>query len=873
MITFFLKVGTSLRLVRLLFVLAVLSSVLCRPSSVFAALEIQNAPATNIQRLSAAFCATLVATNGTGTNPVLTVFYDVSEPTNPTTPSAWSYSNVVGQANTGAVSTNIAGLLPAQQYYFTWQAIEGTSTAWSASTTNFFTAAGAPTSMPAIDGYFLRVDTNGNLQAPTNFFLINLALLQTAGIYGPYAAPQTLDMGTNGITLAGITRINWPEHGTNDLTEWSLYEASHTVDAGTQAVVIGGVSRTNWPVDATEVGSNNAALGIRVTALESNVTSLSTSVSALADSAPEWATYTWIESQGYNTETNFDYRYSALNHLHTGVYSPTNHTHSWTNQFSPTNHLHELDYLRRPLTVETNASTNWVVFFDGTNSAGGVKTRLAAPWAGNVTNWETIGVITSEVVVPKLSIGSNVLTRPELLNIKGESKARAQFSIDGGIMTSNQVSHVATEFSQQPLAFSGTYSNILWETTTLTNVCGTNSYAEAYMYLLGINPGQSKILRCGGWGLAIPLSATIVGIKITVEWIFGRVGLSSGPAEVRARIWNNGFTGITYSAYSPNNGFWKTNELGDDHTIGLNSLTPAEVNSPDFCVDLWLYDEKINSDTTSKARALTLTVYYTLDEYPWTIGVDSDAAFTLKNERTGEIVQRWDTNTTIDLSAHLADTNNPHQVTPTQIGASTGTPIYAETDPLFAASVASGITSADTNRWNTAASDASAATTSVAEIQAWPTNDWATSGATNIVAGNSDSYNAATRTLTWDTNAAGGGVGTITNVKSSDSSVAVIEGGGPEPDLSVTGYVQGVVAAYVPTNDPAYLNMETNSIALHPGTNMQFRLEGTNAWLDATPSNGLFYLSSTHRLAVTNSNFQLQYFGGATWSNIATFSP
>jgi hypothetical protein len=68
----------------------------------------------------------------------------------------------------------------------------------------------------------------------------------------------------------------------------------------------------------------------------------------------------------------------------------------------------------------------------------------------------------------------------------------------------------------------------------------------------------------------------------------------------------------------------------------------------------------------------------------------------------------------------------------------------------------------------------------------YATND---TGATNISAGASDSYDPVTRTMTWDTNAVGGGVGTITNISSLDGSVAVTDPGGPEPDLSVASYV------------------------------------------------------------------------------------
>jgi len=86
-------------------------------------------------------------------------------------------------------------------------------------------------------------------------------------------------------------------------------------------------------------------------------------------------------------------------------------------------------------------------------------------------------------------------------------------------------------------------------------------------------------------------------------------------------------------------------------------------------------------------------------------------------------------------------------------------------------------------------------------------------GAT-IAAGSSDSVviTGPNMAITWDTNAAGGGgVGTITNILSSDTSIAIAESGGPQPDLSITSYVAGVVSDYVPIND--FVNHESNLVA------------------------------------------------------------
>lgn len=65
---------------------------------------------------------------------------------------------------------------------------------------------------------------------------------------------------------------------------------------------------------------------------------------------------------------------------------------------------------------------------------------------------------------------------------------------------------------------------------------------------------------------------------------------------------------------------------------------------------------------------------------------------------------------------------------------------------------------------------------------------------------------------------------------------------------------------------------ETNVLAFWEGTNTQYRAIGTNIYLDAYPTSGLFYFSATHRMAVTNNNFYLQFYN-TVWSNIAIFTP
>jgi len=58
----------------------------------------------------------------------------------------------------------------------------------------------------------------------------------------------------------------------------------------------------------------------------------------------------------------------------------------------------------------------------------------------------------------------------------------------------------------------------------------------------------------------------------------------------------------------------------------------------------------------------------------------------------------------------------------------------------------------------------------------------------------------------------GGGAGTITNLLSTDSSVAITDSGGAQPDLSVTGYVRSVVSGYATTNIITDLASVSNAV-------------------------------------------------------------
>jgi len=79
----------------------------------------------------------------------------------------------------------------------------------------------------------------------------------------------------------------------------------------------------------------------------------------------------------------------------------------------------------------------------------------------------------------------------------------------------------------------------------------------------------------------------------------------------------------------------------------------------------------------------------------------------------------------------------------------------------------------------------------------------------------------------------GTGSGTITNMLSSDSSIVWTDSEGPQPDGSVTSYVEGVAAGYVATNAADYTGLLTNTIAFHGESNVSMRVDSTNVYFGA----------------------------------------
>ena len=252
----------------------------------------------------------------------------------------------------------------------------------------------------------------------------------------------------------------------------------------------------------------------------------------------------------------------------------------------------------------------------------------------------------------------------------------------------------------------------------------------------------------------------------------------------------------------PGTNFWVTNKVAILAGIGLSG---ASTNEPLF-------------QAASNSLVYTNTVDYT------DAVAKADAAYPSSNPSNwvdATVTNNIHTHLTNSLTAHTTNTANPHAVTAAQAGAvNTGDVSYLS------------ISRSMTNYV--------------------------------LVSSNSDflTYDPATRLLTGCvTNQGGGGAGTITNMLSADGSIVWASAGGPQPSGSVTSYVKGVVAGYVPTNDPSYLLIQTNYLAFHGGTNISIREDGTNVYWDNTyaPGSGSgFPLTNNVDLAgysMTNGSF------------------
>ncbi|MFA7335077.1 MAG: hypothetical protein WC130_12415, partial [Kiritimatiellia bacterium] len=238
----------------------IIAALLAAMTSSFA-LEISHIGISNITRISADYYGSVISTNGSGTNPTITIYYGTSDAS--TNAGNWAHSCIISNVAAGAFSTNLAGLTPAQYYYCNILATEGTDTAWAAASTSWWSLAGAPTNdyPAATSGVFLIVGTNGEFLAPApaeviaaNFLAtqsdisnLQAQVTNTAAGWSVHPATQDVDIAGFGITLGGETRSNWPAPGTGDVSTWSFHPATQDVNIAGFGITLGGDTQSNWP--------------------------------------------------------------------------------------------------------------------------------------------------------------------------------------------------------------------------------------------------------------------------------------------------------------------------------------------------------------------------------------------------------------------------------------------------------------------------------------------------------------------------------------------------------------------------------------------------------------------------------------------------
>ncbi len=169
----------------------------------------------------------------------------------------------------------------------------------------------------------------------------------------------------------------------------------------------------------------------------------------------------------------------------------------------------------------------------------------------------------------------------------------------------------------------------------------------------------------------------------------------------------------------------------------------------------------------------------------------------------------------------------------------TVTRTFAVSNPGYASTISS-LNNA-TGALNTSVGNLNAATNNlagrVATIEGQPTNLWAISGATNIAAGASDSYTVATRTLTWNTNAAGGGSGSgtfdHTALTNQDGSTNFLHLSQSQKDLATNYFIgaAGTNMAIRPEGGTSFFDNVYNDSAILLATNdlnIKTRILATN---------------------------------------------
>ena len=210
----------------------------------FGALGIISRPATNVTTVSATFQGSVTGTNAS--SPSIVLWYGTVDYSN--NAALWGSSNVYGTAGTGAISTNITGLLPLHRYYFNWLASDGVSNIWATTgaSSNFWTHPLSPTSTPTAASIYLALDPVTHLiLAPLDFAVAN-------GISG-WLTNETGSIFTNWLATNTYVKTE------SDLVHTNWLATNTYVKVETDPIATGQVAALSNQVQGI---TNGAALGV-----------------------------------------------------------------------------------------------------------------------------------------------------------------------------------------------------------------------------------------------------------------------------------------------------------------------------------------------------------------------------------------------------------------------------------------------------------------------------------------------------------------------------------------------------------------------------------------------------------------------------------
>ena len=355
------------------------------------ALVISNSTVSGLTPTSAVVYVQVVSTNGTGTNPVLTCYYDVTD--RGTNYAAYVYTNQYGSAGVGSWAVSNQNLSAVTKYYFRWRGVEGTNIALTTPSSNWWTKASLPTSAPPSPAYgsVSAVSTSGVLKWPTNFFSTNISLIASAlGAYG-YLTNEPLWVAASN-SVVYTTTTTYTDTVVKAATAYSVanglnsrsntWDGTATTATSAYDIAVGLNSRSNaWDaaagtLDHTALTNDNGDADVQhLTAAEKAIATNPPSLTALND-----ATNTLNTSViALNTATN---------NLNTGLTALNTATGALDTAVTAVNSATgTLDTARIALNTATNAlDTSVIALNSATNTLNAATNTLNSLAANAVTN-------------------------------------------------------------------------------------------------------------------------------------------------------------------------------------------------------------------------------------------------------------------------------------------------------------------------------------------------------------------------------------------------------------------------------------------------------------------------------------------------------